>query len=132
MFSKFINDSNSLTERIDSPITNLKIFFENPFFGSGIGAMDNIYSTMTKSNQTSTLTYFLGALGFFVIIPYYYFIIGVLKSKSIRNTFNKLFFIISFFVFINKEPHTFITITYILMFYFIDPITNKLSSDIVC
>ena len=132
MFSKFINDSNSLTERIDSPITNLKIFFENPFFGSGIGAMDNIYSTMTKSNQTSTLTYFLGALGFFVIIPYYYFIIGVLKSKNIRNTFNKLFFIISFFVFINKEPHTFITITYILMFYFIDPITNKLSSDIVC
>ena len=132
MFSKFINESNSLTERIDSPITNWKIFLKNPFFGSGIGAMDNIYSTMTKSNQTSTFTYFLGALGFSAVIPYYFFVKGVLKSKNIKNTFNKLFLILSFFVFINKEPHTFITLTYIIMFYFIDPITNKISSDIVC
>ena len=118
MFGKLLQGTSSVTERIESPITNLKIFVRYPIFGAGVGKTEILYGSMTHAAQTSTTTYFLAAFGFFGLIPVLSLIIGILRFKFNNININIIFLIIVLLQ-INKEPHIYFSVTFILMFYFL-------------
>lgn len=123
LFSKLIEESNSLNERIESPLINLKIFSNNYIFGAGLGNTENLFKTMTIVSQTSTSTYFLAAFGFLGISYTLLFIYGALSFKKV-NIISRFIFLIIILSQINKEPHIYFTSTFILMFYFLK-LSNK-------
>ena len=82
LFSKLIDESNSFNARIESPLTNLRIFENNYLFGAGLGNTENLFSNMTIGAQTSTSTYFLAAFGFLGIAYTLLFIYGILSYKE--------------------------------------------------
>lgn len=118
VFSKIVNKTDSISDRVISPITNLEIFSKNPFFGVGVGEFDSVYKKLTFVKQTSTSTYFLGVLGIFGILYTVYIIIGILKFKKI-NLSSRILFLLIFLMAVNKEPHINFSATYTLMFYFL-------------
>lgn len=118
LFGKLIEESASVSERIESPEINLKIFNSNPIFGSGIGNTEKIFTTLTDSSQTSTSTYFLAAFGFLGVSYTMFFIYGILKYNNVNFT-SRLMFLLIIITQINKEPHIYFSFTFIVMFYFL-------------
>jgi hypothetical protein len=118
LFSKLIDESNSFNARIESPLTNLRIFENNYLFGAGLGNTENLFNNMTIGSQTSTSTYFLAAFGFLGIAYTLLFIYGVLSYKEV-NLSSRLVFLFILLTQINKEPHIYFTTTFILLFYFL-------------
>ena len=126
LFSKLIDESNSFNARIESPLTNLRIFENNYLFGAGLGNTENLFSNMTIGAQTSTSTYFLAAFGFLGIAYTLLFIYGILSYKEV-NLSSRLVFLIIILTQINKEPHIYFTTTFIFMFYFLINTRNRRS-----
>ena len=117
-FGKLIEESVSVTDRIESPLTNLKIFLDHPIFGAGIGNTENIFSILTYGAQTSTSTYFLAAFGIFGFLHLLFFSYGILKYSPL-NLYTRTIILIVFLTQINKEPHIYFSLTFIIMFYFL-------------
>lgn len=118
VFEKLIIESNSVNDRIEAPLANLKIFQNNFMFGAGIGNTENLFTGITEGSQTSTSTYFLAAFGFLGIAYTLLFIYGVLSYKEV-NIVSRFMFLIILLSQINKEPHIYFTTTFILLFYFL-------------
>lgn len=116
VFGKILKKSNSITERIESPLQNLKFFFENPIFGKGVDFVEKAYSTILTTPQTSTSTFFLGTLGFIGILYTVMIIYGVLNLKTI-DIISRMILLIIILIIVNKEPHINLTLTYIFIFY---------------
>ncbi len=118
LFGKIVENTNSFVHRIEAPLTNIEIFLNNKFFGAGLGNADDIYVALTKAPQTSTSTYFLAAFGVFGICYTAFFVYGILNFKEI-NFYNRLIILVAILLTINKEPHAFFSLTYIILFYFL-------------
>lgn len=118
LFSKLIEESNSYNERIESPLTNIRIFENNYLFGAGLGNTENLFNNMTIGSQTSSSTYFLAAFGFLGISYTLLFIYGLLSYREVKLT-SRFILLIIMLTQINKEPHIYFTITFILLFYFL-------------
>lgn len=118
VFSKFINDSLSVTDRISSPIVNIDIFLSKPISGYGLSGYLYEYVRITDSAQTSTSTAFLAAFG---IAGFLYTLIWMVAIFLVKKlTFStKIILIISILSILNKEPHIFFTLTYIMIFYIV-------------
>ena len=124
LFSKLIDESDSFSARMESPLTNLRIFENNYLFGAGLGNTENLFSSMTIGSQTSTSTYFLAAFGFLGIAYTLLFIYGILSYKEV-NLSSRLVFLFIILTQINKEPHIYFTTTFIFMFYFLINSRNR-------
>lgn len=118
MFGKITEETASFTDRIEAPLINLKIFFDHPFFGAGLGNTEKIFSTLTQGAQTSTSTYFLAAFGISGILHLLFLSIGILKY-NLLNVFSRIIILLIILIQINKEPHIYFSLTFIIMFYFL-------------
>lgn len=121
IFSKLVDDSVSLNTRLNGPLLNLKIFINNPIFGFGYTGANNSYISLMSSYgidaQTSTSTYFLAAIGFFGFLYTYEWVKSILKLKN-KNWITKTIIIILILFILNKEPHTYLLGTWLLLFIF--------------
>lgn len=125
IFSKLIEESNSVNERLEAPLTNIKIFFDNYLYGAGLGNTEELFDSITNVPQTSTSTFFLATFGFLGLSYTLLLIYGILSFKEVR-LFSRFIFLTVVFVQINKEPHIYFTTTFILFFYFLlNANTNK-------
>lgn len=124
LFGKVVESSISLTDRIESPLTNIKIFFDNPIFGAGLGKAETIFSNLTEAAQTSTSTFMVAAFGIFGISYTVFFVYGIMSLKML-NSYMRIIVIILILLIVNKEPHIFFTITYIILFYFLNVSREK-------
>lgn len=116
VFGKFIIGSESVTDRLDSPMTNIDIFLSSPLFGYGLAEYLNEYQRLTMSAQTSSLTALLAAFGVFGILHTLIWIIGIIMMGGVNIT-NKMILITAIIFILNKEPHYYFTLSYIIMFY---------------
>lgn len=116
-FAKFTaTESPSVVERIESPMTNLKLFAAHPYFGLGLFDSLTEYSKLTKASQLSTATFFLAAFGLGGLVYSLAWIYGVFSQEgvSLLSKIIIFFYVISF---LSKEPHYYFSLTYILLFY---------------
>jgi hypothetical protein len=129
VFGKLIREnSESILERFNSPNANMELFYRSPIFGYGLGNVDELYS-INLISQTSTSTYYLAAFGLIGIIYSLTIVRGALKQKKINLT-SKMLIAIIFILIVNKEPHTRLVLSHILIFYLIkDNKSNYISTD---
>jgi len=118
LFGKFLQESASVSERLEAPLSNWHIFLQSPLFGSGLGKVDYLFTSMTNASQTSTSTYYLAAFGIFGISYIYFFVHGVLKYNPI-SIYARMIILLIILLQINKESHFLFSATYIIMFYFL-------------
>lgn len=118
VFGKLVNETASSTVRLESPFVNLSIFTQHPILGVGLNNVGELYSNITDISQTSTTTYMMASFGFIGVLITIFQCIGILFYKE-WNFFSRIVFFIVFFSIINKEPHMFFTITWIINLYFI-------------
>ena len=118
VFRKLVEENDSFTARAFSPIVNLQIFGRSPIFGVGLAEAGKQYAQLTTSSQTSTITYWMASFGLFGVA-----FVGIACWSVLRyrqwNPFARIIFLVIIAIITNKEPHTFFTATYILLFYFI-------------
>lgn len=129
VFGKFINNTDSVTDRIISPMKNLEILIDYPIMGAGIGKSDVLFSLNSIVTQTSTSTYFLAAFGVMGSLYTLFWIFSILNIKTI-NILSRIIILLVILIQINKEPHIFFSVTYIIMFYFIDFSQAKYPNEI--
>ncbi|MEM8682863.1 MAG: hypothetical protein AAGF72_05485 [Pseudomonadota bacterium] len=128
IFSKFTAaQSISILERTTSPTINLQIFAESPFFGLGLNGAIIEYTRLTDVSQTSTVTFLLAAIG---IVGGTYFV-GVVHGVFRQSSFSllaRIALVALALSAINKEPHYYFTLTYVLLFYSVQTTFRKQSS----
>lgn len=130
LFSKFTaEDSASISERVASPITNIKLFFMNPYFGLGLAQQLENYKIYTDAAQTSTSTLFLSSFGGMGVIYTLSWLYGVIKQNGI-SLMSRFIILIFVFSILNKEPHYYFTLTYIILFYLVKRETPKFKINI--
>ncbi len=121
VFSKFLYGGISVSDRLESPITNMNIYLSSPVAGYGLTGFLDEYVILTDSPQTSTMTALLSAFGITGIIYTLLWIVAVLMNG--RSTIiAAIIVLISVAVVLNKEPHYYFTLTYIIMFYMLKSI----------
>ncbi len=120
VFWKLVEKSVTINTRLYSPLVCISIFFKSPVVGFGQTyaleqyiALKSLYGI---DSLTSTTTFMLAAFGIFGISYTYLLIRGVFKQKQYSLSIRIMLFIL-IFVIVNKEPHTSIIITYIILFY---------------
>lgn len=116
----FVEGSDSILHRIKSPTINIEAFLKKPFIGLGLNEVNELYKVKGNFSQSSTMTYYLGAFGFFGIFYSYLILYGTVFSKSIyfRGLSGTLSFLIMIII-LNKEPHMYFCLTYIILFYWV-------------
>lgn len=116
----FVDESSSVLERIKSPSANIEAFIKSPFIGLGLNGVDELYKVKGDFAQTSTMTYYLGAFGILGFLYSYLILCGTVFNKN--KNFKGLNGLLSFLVLIiilNKEPHMYFCLTYIVLFYWV-------------
>jgi hypothetical protein len=116
VFGKIIYYTASVSERIDSPLTNLSIFYDHLIVGAGIGKTETLYNWAISIPQTSTSTYYLAAFGILGAAYTLFWVYGVFRIRGVLIS-TKLTLIVLIIVMLNKEPHTFFTASYIILFF---------------
>jgi hypothetical protein len=116
-----IEGENTLTDRLLSPIVNLSVSLSSPIIGHGFYNANILYSILMVDfgveSQTSTYFYFISSLGvfglFFILTIHYY----IFKLRF--NFASKVFLSIILLLIFNKEPHTFLVISNIVLLSFV-------------
>ena len=98
-------DNSSFSIRAASASYNLQLFLNKPLFGYGVGSVDNYYVIIGGHNQTSTLTYYLSALGMFGFAYLVILFIGIVRINLDISI--KTFFALIFVFVLLKEPYYF-------------------------
>lgn len=114
---KITTPGETQSTRILSPLASLHVFSERPIIGWGLASAIEEYKKLNDEIAlTSTSTYLMAAIGIsgllFTFIP----IIGIAKEGSLTLLTRGLL-ICSFLFIINKEPHTYFTLTHAVLFY---------------
>ena len=133
IFYKLTGTSQTTNTRIYGPLVNLRIFSKQPILGFGFtGAASQYYDYITTNTgamivaQTSTSTQILSSIGISGIM----YTIGFIeplwrKNFSFISFASKIVVASVFLLTINKEPHVYIVITWIIFFY----LTNQQKED---
>ena len=123
VFWKLTEESVTINTRLYSPIACLSVFLKNPLFGFGQNYAIDHYNLLKPlygiDSLTSTTTFMMAAFGVFGISYTYLMFKAVFKQKQYSLNIRVLLFIL-FFIIVNKEPHTSIILTYIMLFYLSD------------
>lgn len=113
------------TSRLDSIVYNFKLFMENPIFGKGCYGANIAYGTDIA--QTSTFGYMLAAYGVLGVAYIWAWVSAIFKCPN-TSVLGKAMLFIVFFSIQNKEPHTYILISWVLLFYLLNYDKTKLSN----
>jgi hypothetical protein len=129
VFYKLIesNESGSLLTRANSAYYNLKVYFQKPILGWGLGRADGVYTNLGGKNETSTLTYMLAAFGTPGILYTVAWVFGILKQKNIRIPIRIMLLMIIIIILL-KEPYQYSCITSCILYSLI---LNNISQDII-
>lgn len=111
------------TERTSSPLVCLDIFSRYPVFGSGLVGFNLEYqSTMgvyATESLTSTTFYMLATFGILGSLYTIAWVYGVFNQRGISLT-SRMLMLITIMLFLNKEPHSSMLITWCLLFLLIN------------
>lgn len=110
---KLLYENLSETTRTLAISHNMRIFFENPFFGAGI---DFVRSNVLYVADTSTSTHLLSIYGIPAISYTLFWVYGIFKNQR-KNIFVKISLLFIFMSIVNKEPHGGIIFTWCILFY---------------
>lgn len=127
LFYKFFGgaDSGTTLTRLECPLFNLQIWLKSPIFGHGFYGADLLYnelriaSSISNLAQTSTVTYFLAAMGLCGIALPAAFIFGFAKLNYLPRLSRVLLFVASM-IFLNEEPCTYFVAMYMLLFVLLE------------
>lgn len=126
IFGKLLNKMQGTTAtRLNSPYINLNLFIQRPICGYGFNTATQKYiSFMNTHNnlhvvaQTSTSTEILADIGILGITYSIMFISPIFTKKYNKiSLISWLTIVIAMLAIVNKEPHIFIVITWILLCY---------------
>lgn len=131
MFGKLVESESATTStRLNGPIINLEVFAEKPLFGWGVtDSATEIFQKMSfvGSNkvvaQTSTSTQMMAAIGILGAFYSLAFIAPIFSRNKLSHLSIELKIILAIcmLMIVNKEPHIYIVITWIIMFYINNP-----------
>ncbi len=136
VFGKLVESQSATTAtRINTPAINFNIFLAKPLFGWGFTGAASLFKTKLLSSvfdarivaQTSTSTQLLAAIG----IAGAAYSIGFASPLWTRKFDGILFFVDKFTIIVclllmvNKEPHIYFVITWIVLFYLSTPCASK-------
>lgn len=114
VLDKIMEFQDKESHRLQSPIINFQLFLDKPFFGWGLVDGMKEYVRVGGISLTSTSTFYLmsfGVFGFiFTIVPLLFFIL-VPRLRMVE----KLILTFCYFFILNKEPHVFFSINYVLL-----------------
>lgn len=120
VFWKFTEQNISANTRLFSPIACLQVFLQNPLTGLGMSYATNQYNLYKPvfgiDSLTSTNTFMLAAFGIWGISYTIFLCRGIFRQKQFAVT-TRILLLVLMLVIVNKEPHTSILFTYIMMFY---------------
>lgn len=121
LFGKLERDALMSSTRYNVFALNLSLFSEAPVIGYGFpGAGSEVVSRMSEwgvSAQTSTSTFYLAALGLFGII-YTLSWFSILMDRQLFPS-ERIVILTCFLIILNKEPHTSLLVSVIILFYFV-------------
>lgn len=127
---KITNPEETQSTRLLSPLISFQVFLDSPIFGLGfIGAIDEYRKLNNEIVLTSTSFYLMSAIGIGAIL---FTLIPVLSIARLGflNLPTRSLLIFSFVFIVNKEPHTYFTVTYCLLFFsFLVLISKDLERD---
>lgn len=117
VFDKLSDVQGMQSTRLLSPIVSLETFLEKPVWGWGLGEGLLRYVALFPGNAlTSTSGFFLAAFGvaglFYSVSP----LVGILVFPRLALA-TRVVLAAGYFFVVNKEPHTFFTITHIVNLY---------------
>ena len=120
IFGKLVEQNVSANTRVFSTVACLRIFAQEPLTGLGMSyAIDqyNLYKPILGIDAlTSTSGFMLAAFGIWGISYTLFLCRGVFRQRRFPLSIRILLFLVLISI-VNKEPHTSIIFTYILMFY---------------
>mgnify|MGYP005790236213 CR=1 FL=1 len=120
VFWKLAEQSITGNTRLYSPIACFLVFLKNPFTGLGLSYATeqyNLYKGIFGMDAlTSTSAFMLAALGIWGISYTIFLCRGVWKQKQFGGTI-RLLLLVLLLTIVNKEPHTSILFTYLMMYY---------------
>lgn len=125
LLEKILDLEEAQSTRLLSPITSFSVFTEKPLFGWGLSSALEQYTAINHDIAlTSTSIYLLSALGisglFFTAIP----LIGVFRIEQ-TSILTRTLLAISYLFIVNKEPHTYFTLTHTLIYFLLAAALKK-------
>lgn len=122
---KVISPEETQSARFLSPIIGFQVFLDRPVFGWGFASAIDEYRLLSDDIAlTSTSAYLMSAIGvsgvLFTLLP----ILGVASQRSLNFPTRSLL-IFSYLFVINKEPHTYFTVTHALAFFSLAALTSR-------
>ncbi len=125
LVGKITSPEQTQSARFLSPIIGFQVFFDRPVFGWGFaGALDEYRFLNDEIALTSTSAYLMSAIGvsgvLFTLLP----MLGVARQRSL-NFPTRILLIFSFLFVINKEPHTYFTLTHALAFFSLAALASR-------
>lgn len=120
VFWKIAEQSMTVDTRLYSPIACLQVFLQSPMTGLGMSyatSQYNLYKAVYGMDAlTSTSAFMMAAFGVFGIAYTAFLCRGVWRQRRFGFAARVLLLTL-FLLIVNKEPHTSILFTYIMMFY---------------
>jgi len=139
VFSKLIEiDTNTLATRLNGPLINLTIFFQKPLFGWGFTNAATQFSNYISMSgyrnivaQTSTSTQILSSIGFLGLAYTIAFFSPLFHKSTVSDLYfvDKVIIAFCMLLIVNKEPHLYSVITWMLMFYLIQKPSRAVATD---
>ena len=123
LFSKLVETTSATTyTRLNSPLVNLELFLQRPIFGWGFTGAATQYASYMNNRlvaQTSTSTQIMAAIGFLGIIYTLMCLLPVFSKKKLAHLslIDKTVIFASILLIVNKEPHIYFAITWLILFY---------------
>lgn len=121
VFGKLLGENNSKVTRLGAPLLNWKIFISHPFFGAGMNGATSLFQQnkllFLADSQTSTSLYMMASLGFFGVLYTFWWIRSIVGQKNFGLT-KKIAILFIVLIILNKEPHSAILATWLLLFLF--------------
>ena len=120
VFWKLAEQTMTFNTRLFSPIACLRIFLQSPLTGLGMSyatAQYNLYkSVLGMDALTSTSAFMLAAFGIWGIAYTVFLCRGAWRQRQF-SVITRILLCALLLMIVNKEPHTSILFTYIMMFY---------------
>lgn len=123
LFSKLVETTSATTyTRLNAPLVNLELFIQKPIFGWGFTGAAAQYSSYMNNRlvaQTSTSTQIMSAIGFLGIIYTLMCLLPVFSKRKLAHLslIDKTIIFASLLLIVNKEPHIYFAITWLILFY---------------
>lgn len=123
VFSKFMAENESQSQRYDVPIINMGIFLMSPVIGVGLRRFSTLIASYGIA-QTSTNTAMLAQFGMLGLTYTVAWFVGIFSMKK-YNLMTRIILCIIIMLILNKENHYGLLATNCIMFFFLKVGTDK-------